>query len=135
MGGDIDIIFDTETGLEWYEGPEEVTWDEARQWVETLDVGRIDNWPTYWRMPTKAELTNINTEHPNAKGIYLPEAYKTTGFIWTAETYADEQAFLWIATPDGGYTESWWRDEKMGRAIAVRCHLYRGDDHNSRERR
>ncbi|MDJ0990762.1 MAG: hypothetical protein QNI85_12175, partial [Desulfobacterales bacterium] len=45
-------IYDTDTGLEWYPGPDRgMTWEEARNWVaglETLGGG--------WRMPERKEL-------------------------------------------------------------------------------
>ena len=33
------VVIDTETGLEWYVGPDrDTTWHEARSWVESLNV-------------------------------------------------------------------------------------------------
>ncbi len=46
------VVKDTETGFEWYAGPDKDTsWNEAKRWVESLNVAGGG-----WRMPTRKEL-------------------------------------------------------------------------------
>jgi len=48
------VISDNVTGLEWYVGPDRVTWYQAKAWTESLTAGRGG-----WRMPTIPELKAI----------------------------------------------------------------------------
>lgn len=75
------IIYDLQTGLEWYVGPDrDTTWDEARAWVKNLTVGDGG-----WRMPTRAELKTLYKKGVGIRN--MDPGFKTTGYwVWSGET-------------------------------------------------
>ena len=49
------VVYDTESGLEWFAGPDRNTnWEEANSWV----VG-LDKFGGGWRMPIRSELDSL----------------------------------------------------------------------------
>ena len=76
------VIYDTQTGLEWYEGPDhDITWDEGKKWVENLTVDGNG-----WRMPTLEELRGICTKEENNNSLYLDPVFKTKAWwVWSNE--------------------------------------------------
>ena len=74
------IIYDSQTSLEWYVGPDKDTsWYEAKSWVENLTIGGGG-----WRMPTREEL----------KGLHMNPAFKTTGWsVWSGEKKGSSAAW------------------------------------------
>jgi len=75
------IVRDTKTGLEWVAGPDKnMTWDEAKAWVESLDVGGGG-----WRMPTMTELEGLYEEGKGTRNI--TSLLKTTGWlVWSGDS-------------------------------------------------
>jgi len=79
---DSGVVYDKNTGLEWYAGPADksITWNEVKQWVEDLKVagGR-------WRMPTRKELKTLcrdGTENRNMTPLLKNSAW----WVWSGET-------------------------------------------------
>jgi hypothetical protein len=49
---DTGVVYDPESGLEWYPGPDQaIDWQGARNWVAALDKAGGG-----WRMPTRNQL-------------------------------------------------------------------------------
>ena len=80
------VVRDTKTGLEWVAGPDrDTTWDEAKQWIETLTKAGDD-----WQMPTLEELETLYQKRAGIRNI--TPLLKMTG-LWGWSTY--------------GYKDSW----------------------------
>ena len=75
------VVKDTETGLEWYAGPDKDTsWNEAKKWVESLNVAGGG-----WRMPTRKELKSLYKMGVGKRN--MTPLLKTTGWwVWSGET-------------------------------------------------
>jgi formylglycine-generating enzyme required for sulfatase activity len=75
------IVKDTKTGLEWMAGPDrDVSWDEARAWVESLNAGGGG-----WRMPTMKELKGLY--HYGKGSRNMTPLLKTTGYyVWSSQS-------------------------------------------------
>ena len=74
-------IWDTQTNLEWYEGPDRDTnWDAAKAWTDSLAVDGGG-----WRMPDIEELRVLYQAGKNKGSRNLDPVFKTTGwYIWSA---------------------------------------------------
>ncbi len=74
------IVYDENTGLEWYPGPDKNTnWNEAKIWVESLSVAGGK-----WRMPSRGELKNLYKMGAGKRN--MTPLLKTTGWwIWSDE--------------------------------------------------
>jgi hypothetical protein len=74
------IVQDTKTGLEWVAGPDRgMTWDEAKTWVESLNVGG-----GRWRMPTVEELKGLYQYGKGSRN--MTSLLKSTGYIvWSGQ--------------------------------------------------
>jgi hypothetical protein len=77
------VVRDTKAGLEWVAGPDrDVTWDEARDWVERLNIDGGG-----WRMPTMDELGTLY--QPGRGKRNMTPLLKTTGWlVWSGEKKA-----------------------------------------------
>lgn len=75
---DSGIVFDQNTGLEWYIGPDErTTWEDAKKWVKNLSVAGGG-----WRIPTREELKT------------LCKKFDTPGwYVWSGETKDSSSAW------------------------------------------
>ena len=75
------IVRDTNTGLEWFAGPDkDMNFKQAKSWVSSLIVngGR-------WRMPTKDELKGLYKKGTGVRN--MTSLLKTTGWwIWAGHT-------------------------------------------------
>jgi uncharacterized caspase-like protein len=68
------IVKDTNTGLEWFVGPDrDTTWDEARSWVGNLTVAGSG-----WRMPTIKELKTLYQKGSGT--LNMTRLLETTGW-------------------------------------------------------
>ncbi len=74
------VVYDKNTGLEWYAGPDRPTrWNEAKAWVENLTVAGGG-----WRMPTIDELKTLYQKGAGTRN--LTSLLKTTGvYVWSGE--------------------------------------------------
>jgi hypothetical protein len=93
------VVYDKDTGLEWYEGPDkETSWIGAKEWVDNLNIAGGG-----WRMPT---IEEIKTLFKKGAGQHkMMPLFKTTGrWIWSDKTkgsseswgvYIDEEAEAW----------------------------------------
>jgi hypothetical protein len=104
------IIFDTMTGLEWQVGPDEdMSWDEARAWVDGLGGN--------WGMPTREELRGLYDT-----GIRYDnwEPFENSGVrVWSGEVRESRSAwyFRFFLGGEGRYDRS---VSFNARAFAVR---------------
>ena len=74
------IVKDTKTGLEWVAGPDkDMTWDEAKAWVESLNVGGGG-----WRMPTVKALEGLYEKGKGDRNM-TPLLKATTWWVWSGE--------------------------------------------------
>jgi hypothetical protein len=91
-------VFDSKTGLAWKLGPNEnTTWDEAHNWVASLD--NCDG--KSWRMPTISELASL----------YDPQYSSGVGFYQNGVRYPAHISHLFSPIGDG----SWgWSDDAEG---------------------
>jgi hypothetical protein len=108
------VVYDNESGLEWYAGPDQSTsWEEAKSWVIAiaLDGGE-------WRMPTKSELKTLYQVGDGVNNIsYL--LYNSGYWLWAGQT--KKSASKWIFSFSyGGEGWSGQPPDDGGRAIAVR---------------
>jgi len=107
-------VRDTRTGLEWVAGPDkDMTWDEAKSWVEGLTVGGGG-----WRMPAIQELRSLYEDKTGARN--MTSLLKTTGWsVWSGE--AKDSSARWAFLFNFGNKISYGRDYSYdGRAFAVR---------------
>ncbi len=83
------VIRDTQTGLEWYVGPDRDTaWDAAKSWVNSLSVAGGS-----WRMPARKELKSLYQKGAGKRN--MTSLLKTTGwYVWTGETKGSLSAWL-----------------------------------------
>ncbi len=115
IANDNGVVKDTETGLEWYAGPDKDTsWNEAKRWIESLNVAGGG-----WRMPTRKELKALYKLGAGKRN--MTPLLKTTGWVvWSGETKGSSSA--WYFLFNGGY-ENWYvRDGSYDglRGFAVR---------------
>ena len=75
------VVYDKNTGLEWYAGPDKnTTWNKAKLWVERLAVAGGG-----WRMPTIKELKTLYEQDVGTRN--MTPLLKTTGWwVWSGET-------------------------------------------------
>ena len=111
---DTGVVYDTETGLEWYAGPDEGTsWQEAKNWTTGLDA-----YGGGWRMPTRRELKALHHIGDGVNNItYL--LYNSGFWIWAGQTEDTSSRWLFSFSYGG---EGWpgFPPADGGRAIAVR---------------
>ena len=111
---DTGVVYDTETGLEWYAGPDKGTsWEEAKNWANELDV-----FGGGWRMPTRRELDALYHIGDGVNNItYL--LYNSGFWIWAGSTRDSSSRWLFSFSYGG---EGWpgIPPPDGGRAIAVR---------------
>lgn len=112
------VVYDTESTLEWYAGPDEgVRWEDASKWVAGLDASRGK-----WRMPTKKELGTLHQVGDGVNNItYL---LPTSGYwFWCGST--KKSSCRWVFSFSYG-GEGWAGQAPAdgGRAIAVRYRKY-----------
>ena len=91
VAGDNGIVTDTETGLEWFVGPDRnTTWNEANDWVESVSVDG-----GAWKMPTRDELKTLYAEDEGTHN--MSALFQTTGwFVWTSETMSSpRRSYAW----------------------------------------
>lgn len=85
------IVYDENTGLEWYAGPDRDTnWSEAKNWVENLNVAGGG-----WRMPTREELKTLYKKGAGDRN--MTSLLKTTGWgVWSGETRDSSSAWNFL---------------------------------------
>jgi len=108
------VVYDEETGLEWYAGPDRnTTWDEANRWVKnlTLEGGG-------WLMPTRKELKSLYKKGAGSRN--MTPLLKTKGsYVWSGETRGGSAAWdfnFYYGKEDW----NWRRYGKSNRGFAVR---------------
>jgi len=108
------VVYDKNTGLEWYAGPDRSTdWNKAKRWVESLNIAGGG-----WRMPMIEELKTLYQEGAGKRN--MTPLLKTTGcFVWSGKTKGSSSA--WFFSFCGG-PESWLPRGKSNiiRGFAVR---------------
>ena len=111
---DTGVVFDTDTGLEWYAGPNRgMTWLEAKKWVAGLDALGGG-----WRMPEQDELGAIRRVGDGVNNI--TSLLYTSGFwIWAGQT-ADSSSKWIFSFSYGGEGWTGQAPSDGGRALAVR---------------
>jgi hypothetical protein len=111
---DSGVVYDTESGLEWYAGPDRGTsWAAAQSWVTGLDALGGG-----WRMPTVSELDGLYHVGDGVNNITFL-LYNSGYWIWAGETEAT--AAKWVFS--FSYGGEGWNGRPPpdgGRAIAVR---------------
>lgn len=119
------VVYDTKTGLEWYTGPDEDTdWDEARSWVDNLDVADGG-----WRMPTSRELRKLYQK--GVGKVNLPPLFLNKGwitwpneyfYVWTGKlpSYPLKHVLLYEFTDSGREVGTYISEYKSIRVFAVR---------------
>ena len=110
-----DVIYDSQTDLEWYVGPNEKTdWYQAQTWIVGLTVAGGG-----WHFPTRKQLLTIYKK--GSGGQNRDPIFVSSGWcIWSGETYGSKYA--WMLLCKYGYCQAWHRDEGVRtRAFAVRA--------------
>lgn len=111
---DTGVVYDTETGLEWYAGPDEgMSWQEAKNWttgLEALGGG--------WCMPSRTELKALHHIGDGVNNI-THLLYNSGFWIWAGRTGDSSSRWLFSFSYGG---EGWpgFPPADGGRAIAVR---------------
>jgi hypothetical protein len=109
------IIYDRDTNLEWYVGPNRDTiWKEAKAWVKSLEgIGGSG-----WRLPTRQELESLYQKGLGTRNMD-PCFATTTWWVWSGEVKDSLDA--WGFSFHRGQ-ESWNRQgyARNVRAFAVR---------------
>lgn len=111
---DTGVVFDTDTGLEWYAGPDRaMNWNEAKNWVTELDA-----FGGGWRMPEQNELAALRRINDGVNNItYM--LYSSGYWIWAGQT--KDRSSKWIFS--FSYGGEGWNGQAPadgGRAIGVR---------------
>ena len=110
-------IYDTDSGLEWYPGPDQgMTWQEAHDWVDGLaDLGGG------WRMPECPELDALHRIGDGVRNL-TPLIPFSGYWIWAGQSR--EAASKWVfGFGYGGEGWSGQAPEDGGRAMAVRIRV------------
>jgi hypothetical protein len=82
------VVTDSETGLQWYEGPDkDTTWHEAKAWVENLSIDGGG-----WRMPRREDVKSLYKRGAGT-GNMSPLFKTSGGFVWTGETVSTSHAW------------------------------------------
>jgi serine/threonine protein kinase len=117
------VIQDSQTGLEWYVGPDKDTnWDQASAWVDKLKVAEGG-----WRMPTRWELEGLYD--PNKVShrwawffkVHIDPVFKMMSgvFVWSGEI-RDSSSAWGVDFYDGREYRLARSDADRDRAFAVR---------------
>jgi hypothetical protein len=110
------VVYDSESGLEWYPGPDEKTsWEQARAWVASLDIAGGG-----WRMPTRKELETLYDVGDGIDNITYLMGF--TGYwIWSRDGQGRPGKWLFSFSYGG---EGWNGQPPPygGRTAAVREH-------------
>jgi len=74
------VVYDKNTGLEWYAGPDEdINWYEAKSWVQSLNIAGGG-----WRMPTRKEIESLHKKAVRTRNV--TSLLKITEyFVWSGE--------------------------------------------------
>ncbi len=114
VANDNGVVYDRNTSLEWYAGPDKDTnWNKAKQWVERLQVAGGG-----WRMPTGEELKTLYEKNVGTRN--MTPLLKTTGWwIWSGETKGSSSARL-LAFDDNYDNWFYQGTSKNVRGFAVR---------------
>ena len=108
------LVYDTETGMEWYAAPDRaMSWQEASNWATGLEVLGGG-----WRMPDYSELDALHHIGDGVNNItYL--LYNSGYWIWAGQTRRTSSMWLFSFSYGG---EGWpgIPPPDGGRAIAVR---------------
>ena len=108
-------IYDTDTGLEWYPGPDRaMTWQEAHDWVTGLAAMGGG-----WRMPAGEELDALHRIGDGVRNL-TPLVPHTGYWVWAGPSA--ERSSRWLYGL--GYGGEGWSGQAPvdgGRAIAVRA--------------
>lgn len=112
-----DVIFDSETGLEWVVGPDEDTnYEKANQWVAGCSTAGGG-----WRMPTRRELRRLYQQGVGDRN--MDPAFKITGFyVWAEPRNSSYGSYGW-AFGFGLGDDCWFtsRTANYCRAFGVRA--------------
>ena len=103
------VVRDTQSGLDWYAGPDKNTsWDDAKEWVTGL---RVDGGG--WRMPTMAELKSLYQKGAGSRN--MTPLLETKGWlVWSGEV---QGVNAWAKDFDDG-------SEWFGNITTNRPHLF-----------
>ena len=114
------VVYDPETGLEWYLGADRgTTWQAAFEWVRELDAAGGG-----WRMPTRRELKTLFRISDGYNDI-TPLLNNSGYWLWGGQT-ADTASKWVFSFSYGGEGWNGPAPPDGGRAIAVR---HRRDAH------
>ena len=111
---DNDVVYDRESALEWYAGPDRaMDWRDAINWVSRLNADGGG-----WRMPTRRELRTIHHVGDGINNITLL-LYTSGYWIWAGQTEKSSSRWLFSFSYGG---EGWigLPPADGGRALAVR---------------
>ena len=108
------VVYDTESGLEWFAGPDRSTnWEEAKKWV----VG-LDKFGGGWRLPIRSELDSLYHVGDGVNNITYP--LSNSGYwIWAGKTRNSSSRWIFSFSYGG---EGWngQPPDDGGWALAVR---------------
>jgi len=110
----VGVVYDKNTGLEWYAGPDKGTkWNDAKFWAGSLNVAGGG-----WRMPTRKELKSLYKGMAGTRN--MTSLLKTTGWhVWSGETEGYSSAWNF----NFRYHSEFWSDREISgdfRGFAVR---------------
>jgi hypothetical protein len=111
---DTGVVYDIQSGLEWYAGPDQgMRWEEAESWATRLDAAGGG-----WRMPSLKELETLYHVGDGVNNITA--LLSNSGYwIWAGPT--KDLSSKWIfGFSYGGEGWSGQAPADGGRAIAVR---------------
>ena len=110
------VVLDKATRLEWWPGPDRsVSWDEAREWIETINRGGGT-----WRMPTVEELKTLYQEGTGTRNM-TPLIHSTGWLVWSSEKKHFLSTKVWgVHFYDGDQTLYFQDSRSLTRVFAVR---------------
>ena len=108
------VIFDSQTGLEWYVGPDQHTnWNQAKSWTQSLTAAGGG-----WRMPTVGELKTL-FQKGAARNNIDPKFHTTGWWVWSGQS-KDAKSAWYFDFSRGQEYEAYPGNFFNGRAFAVR---------------
>jgi len=96
-----DIVTDSVTKLEWQDDAvgDEMEWQEAIEYCESLELGGYDD----WRLPNINEFKTIIDRSRYNPAIVLAFEYISSSYYWSSTTVENGHENAWFVHFDNGY--------------------------------
>ena len=103
-----DVVLDRATGLMWTRDVlvGTIHWQDAVDYCDSLEIGRLSTLATDWRLPSIEELTSLSEPFPSTVSPALPAGHPfinvQSSWYWSATTLANLPSFAWLVSMFNG---------------------------------